>query len=90
MPAVNPGANNDYYCDANSVGGNTCWEQDIIESTDATVSTSHPSGNGGGIPYFYNYSLVLMYHVPFVFDFDECSDNCVPCCHLLNNSNSIQ
>jgi len=51
MPANAPGTNNDFYCDANSVGGNTCWEQDIVESTDSTVSTSHASGDGGGQPY---------------------------------------
>merc|ERR1711920_1103867 len=51
MPGDTPGTNNDWYCDANSVGGNTCWEQDIVESTTATVSTSHEWGNGGGQGY---------------------------------------
>jgi len=48
MPGNAPGENRDWYCDANNVGGNTCWEQDIFESTSNTVSTMHNWGDGGG------------------------------------------
>merc|ERR1712203_1245996 len=59
MPGATPGTNNDWYCDANSVGGNTCWKQDIIESVGGTtVSTNHPSGDGGGSAYAHGGGLV--------------------------------
>lgn len=42
MPALKPGAANDFYCDANSVGGNSCPEIDLIEANqNALHSTVH-------------------------------------------------
>jgi hypothetical protein len=54
MPATSLGGNNDYYCDANCVGGNCCPEMDLFEANRRAIQitphscSSATSGCDGG------------------------------------------